>query len=171
MFKLIVSFLVCASLFASVESRIKYYNKYFVSDFLLNIYGPSIKSIIQENVLSRGDIFAGPCDPYSVIRGKEVKQQEHDCSQGLHEILTSNLGAVNPMRSVVMYDTCDKIVKNKRALKYSLNGVKSVKEYVEKFRGIKLSDSQLDTLKKNINGDWAKLSRLLCRMDEWQRMQ
>ena len=176
MYKVIYILMILSSgAMASVEIQEKFLNKHYLRSFLQTIYGKEIEILLNEKITSRGDAFGGACDQYSIIvGGKKTFRENLDCQNGMHEIINSPFSMSSPIRSLLLNETCERIVSNKKALRYSLGGeippfnFKNFKKYAGIFR-LRVNKIIFKKIKLNNKSPWAFTSKVFCRSERWQK--
>ncbi|MFT6068476.1 MAG: hypothetical protein ACJAT2_000243 [Bacteriovoracaceae bacterium] len=159
---------------ASVVKEDSFYNKYYLSSFLLETYGEKISTIIQEKIIKRGDVFSGACDPYSIIKkGKRLYRKNYGCFKGFHEMNKSPLGKKSAIRTLLINEICSEILATKGSLEYSLRGIDkrfnfvNFSQYSEIFN-LKVDKAIFNEFKKE-KAPWAVVSKVFCRSEKWQK--
>ncbi len=159
---------------ASVQKEDSFYNKHYLSSFLGQVYGEKVSAIIQEKIIKRGDVFAGACDPYSLIKkGTILYRKNYGCFRGFHEMNKSPVGKSSSVRSLLMNEICSEIVKVEGAVKYSLRGLskefnfENFSRYSEIFR--LTVDKNIFNQIRNKKSPWVITSKIFCRSEKWQK--
>lgn len=99
-------------------------DRYYVKSVLINVFGDSANSTIDEKIIKNGAHFGGPCDMYQQVRtGKldaDIKDQSTFCLDGATGTRLPLVAKNNMFRESVMSLVCQQLSQNSKTLNFAL---------------------------------------------------
>jgi hypothetical protein len=121
----------------SIERHVRYGDRYFLVSVLTEIFGESVRPIVERHILEYPEVFGGPCSLMEevVVEDSETKKpvdvgSKFGCRQSLPESKTPAFSRSEITRNAFMLRACEDIVSRGDLVREALVGTYALKDEV-----------------------------------------
>lgn len=115
------------------EKNLRLGDRFFLSDYLINVFGESISQNVYEIIVKNELTFGGPCDFYEAVKTgiNEYADPYSICFNGKMSEVVSVVPRSTIMRQAYIKKICAQIVSNEKAMRLFTDEIQSKKGLID----------------------------------------